>query len=116
MTVNEAIARADAVYPQEEQDGVVYEWLNELEARICSELLFKESNEITESSGEYELSAPKAYCELYPLYIMMKRELLLGDSQRYEFYEKVFSAAYAEYASYTVRSGVRTDAVYIKTV
>ena len=86
MKVKEAIERSALIYPSDEDKAPLYAWLSELEARIGLELLGKELQPVTEQDAELELTAPSAYAEIYPLYLMMKRELACGDSERYSFF------------------------------
>ena len=116
MKVKEAIERSALIYPSDEDKAPLYAWLSELEARIGLELLGKELQPVTEQDAELELTAPSAYAEIYPLYLMMKRELACGDSERYSFFLSVFSAAYGDYAAYVSRTSDKGKATYIKTV
>ena len=116
MTVNEAITRSAISYPADADKAELCAWLNEIEGRICAELHGKEPVTSTEESADTVLCAPDAYAELYPLYLIMKRELICGDDDRYAFFAQRFEQAYARYAKYTVRSAVPSSATYIKTV
>ena len=116
MKVSEAIERSALIYPSDEERAPLYAWLSELEGKIALELLGAEPSPITESDGERELYAPSAYSEIYPLYLMMKRELSCGDSERYAFFLSVFTAAYGDFAAYVSRTRDKGKVTYIKTV
>ena len=114
MTVGEAIERACALHPLEGEVKSMHAWLGELEARISALFGLKEENDLT--SDEAELTAPKAYCEIYPIYLMMKRELSVGDGERYSSLAQAFDRVYAELSAYACRTALPKTPRYIKTV
>ena len=104
LTVSDAVERSSAIYPGELDGKILYSWLSELEDRICRELLDKESPVISESDGDRVLSAPDGYAEIYPLYLVMKRELTSGNTERYNCYAENFNLAYKRYGDYVCRN------------
>ncbi len=116
MTVSEAIKQSALLYPSAYDGEKDYVYLNELEQRICSELLFTDCEEITEESGKRVLCADGAYSSIYPLYIAAKRELACGDADRYELFNSVFERAYSDYANFVNRSRACQKATYITTI
>jgi hypothetical protein len=113
MTVKEAIERSGAVYTADGEGERLVSLITELESRISIEMLQKDAP-IGITVGSV-LSVPDAYASVYPLYLMMKRELFCGDAERYAFYLAEFSRAYSEYFSYVKRNGNGAKAL-IKTV
>lgn len=113
MTVKEAIERSGATYTADGDGERLVSLISELEARIALEVLRKDAPEGI-GIGTV-LSVPDAYASVYPLYLMMKRELFCGDAERYAFYLAEFSRAYSEYFSYVKRNGTGACAL-IKTV
>ena len=114
MKVKEAIERSSVIYPSDMDKNRILEWVNELEARIYTELFNEPFQSITD--GDTELRAPQGYEELYPLYLMMKRELACGDCERYSALASAFGDAYSEYANYVNRMRQPSGATYFKTV
>ena len=116
MTVGEAIERACVLHPLEGETKSMYAWLSELEARVSDLLGSCEEKDLTSDDDGTELMAPKAYCELYPIYLMMKRELSVGDGERYGALADAFDRVYAELKAYACRTAALKSPHYIKTV
>ena len=116
MTVNEAIELSCGSFPAELEREALCIYLTELEARIATELFGKQSEKITADAGEKVLTAPDAYAELYPAFLMMQRELSCGDAERYSFYKSAFEAAYERYACYINRQSPTNGVSRITTV
>lgn len=115
MTVNEAIKRCSDTCLTDGREPL-YKWLSELEERVSLELFGKASEPVTELSGNRRLIAPDAYAEIYPLYLMMKREQACADAERYAFFQSCFIAAYDLLSAYVNRTRELGEATYIKTV
>ena len=116
MTVNEAIARSSATHPSEAEKTRMITWLSELEARISLEIFGKNALPIGPENGERMLIVPTAYAEVYPLYLMMQRELLSGDEKGYEFYSVRFKESYKALWEHVLRTSKLSGATYITTV
>ena len=102
MTAAEAVKRSVALYPECGERAELTVWLSELEARIYVELYGRGSApSLTE---ETVLSAPDAYAELYPLYLVMKTDLVNADIERYNNSAVLFENAYAEFANFVTRT------------
>ncbi len=113
MTVSEAIERSKALYPEcEKRRNESLTWLGELEAKIYAELYGdKKCPTLSERSS---LSAPSAYAEMYPLYLVMKTDLLNADIERYNNSACIFENAYSEFANYVNRTATAADITYYK--
>ena len=116
MTVSQAIERSSVLYPSDLEGDKVYSWLSELESRICAELYGTESEPITADDGDRVLSAPDAYAELYPLYIVMKTDLAGGDIDRYNNSALSFKNAYSAFANYYNRTHLGSGYNSIKLI
>lgn len=112
MTVADAIDRAESIYKHNGRTERLIEWLSELEERIRAEL-FREERSVSLTLLS-ELTAPNAYAELYPLYLVMKSAFSEGEERRYNGYAKCFSAAYSEYIDHVNRRGYAGKTVYYK--
>lgn len=104
MKVAQVIERSSLLYPSDLESGRVYDWLSELEARLCLELHGKACEPITSEDADRVLTVPDVYAELYPLYIIMKTDLANGDVDRYNNSLKSFGTAYKAYADYVNRT------------
>lgn len=104
MKVSQVIDRSSLLYPSDLEGGRVYEWLSELETRLCLEIHGKSCEPITADDADRVLTVPDAYAELYPLYIIMKTDLANGDIERYNNSAKSFKSSYDAYACYVNRT------------
>jgi len=110
MTVSDAIDRAEGIYKYGGGYKRLIEWLSELEEKISIELFHTEKeNKLTIKS---ELTAPDAYAELYPLYLVMKATFAEGRSDKYNDYARFFNRAYSEYIDYVNRARKTEKTVY----
>ena len=114
MTVAQAIERSSLLYPADLEGGRVYSWLSELESRICQELYGSECEPITAEDQERVLAASEAYAEIYPLYIIMKTDLVNGDTERYNNSALSFKNAYAAFANHFNRTHLQSEYNSIK--
>jgi hypothetical protein len=104
LTVNEAISLATQSCPHTLERDKLILWLGGIEERIATELTHREPLSVGEQDGEKTLTAPDAYAQLYPAYLMMMRELECADSDRYTFYCSAFCGEYERYARHVIRS------------
>ena len=102
MTAAEAVKRSVALYPECDERAELTVWLSELEARICIELYGGKSVPVIKD--DTVLLAPDAYAELYPLYLVMKTDLVNADVERYNNSAVLFENAYAEFANFVTRT------------
>ncbi len=110
MTVSDAIDRAESIYKFGGGYKRLIDWLSELEERISIELFHsEEKKQLTIKS---ELTAPNAYAELYPLYLVMKGTFAEGRSDKYNDYARFFNKAYSEYIDYVNRERTPRKNVY----
>ncbi len=116
MTVSDAISRGAVLYPSDVNGKDAYVFLSELESRIKTELFGKEKIGFTADDGEVFLTADGAYEMIYPLYIAARRELEVGDSDRYSLFNSVFERFYSDYANYVNRTYPSEKIVYIKNI
>ena len=110
MTASEAVKRSVALYPECGERDELTVWLSELETRIYVELYGGRSAPAI--TAETVLSAPDAYAELYPLYLVMKTDLVNADIERYNNSAALFENAYAEFANYVTRVSESSEITY----
>ena len=116
MTVNEAISKSATLFPADFDTDAACVYLSEIESRISRTLFSGQDIEITAESGQLVLIAPDAFAQIYPRYIVMRRELAYGDADRYAFYSSVFEQVYSEYASYVCRTAELKSSTPIKNI
>lgn len=116
MKVNEAIKRGAFLYPSDIDGNDAYVFLSEVESRIRGELFGQDGVAFTSGDGDTLLTANGAYEQIYPLYIAARRELEVGDSDRYSLFNSVFERLYSDYANYVNRKRQIGDTVYIKNI
>ncbi len=110
MTVSDAIDRAESIYKYGGGYKRLIEWLSELEEKISIELFHaEEEKKLTIKS---ELTAPNAYAELYPLYLVKKATFAEGRADKYNDYARFFEKAYSEYIDYVNRARKTEKPVY----
>lgn len=110
MTAGEAVKRSVALYPECGERAELTVWLSELEAKISIELYGRGS--VPSITEETVLSAPDAYAELYPLYLVMKTDLVNADIERYNNSAVLFENAYAEFANFVTRTAGNAEITY----
>lgn len=101
MTLTEAIEEFD----MSRSNNVAFEqkirWISELEHKISSEYLEIRGGEkfegyTTETPRQTELKAPKAFCEIYSLYLNMKMDYSNGEISRFNNSAMLFNRLYKE--------------------
>ncbi len=110
MTVSDAIDRAEGIYIYGGGYRRLIEWLSELEGKISIELFH--DGEEKKLNIKSELTAPDAYAELYPLYLVMKATFAEGRADKYNDYARFFNKAYSEYIDYVNRARKPEKTVY----
>lgn len=109
MTIRQAIARFDTLYPNE----ITYEqklaWLSELDGMVYEEILsfYKEApptaftGYILATPGDTQLLVPFPYEKIYIEYLSAMSELVRGNAERYNnaaaLYANTFDAFAADY-------------------
>lgn len=104
MTVNEAIARANDCMGDTVPRDKLLNWLWEIEDTVRRELENTHAGadsgsfcDIT-ADGDALLTVPDPQSELYILYLQMKNDMYLRDTERYMNSAALFAAAYSSYA------------------
>ena len=104
MTLNEAIARANDCMGDTVPRDKLLNWLWEIEDTVRRELENTHAGadsgsfcDIT-ADGDALLTVPDPQSELYILYLQMKNDMYLRDTERYMNSAALFAAAYSSYA------------------
>ncbi|MBE6812166.1 MAG: hypothetical protein E7523_04715 [Ruminococcaceae bacterium] len=109
MTIRQAIARFDTLYPNEIPYEQKLAWLSELDGIVYEEILsfYKEApptaftGYILATPGDSQLLVPFPYDKIYIEYLSSKTELVRGNAERYNnaatLYANTFDAFAADY-------------------
>ena len=107
MQIKEALTEAGMMIPDHNiSNELLYIWLSRIEGLVLSEIIRSPSPNIryTEESINETLRVPDPYSVIYPLYLQTMIFLHLGEYDRYNYLNSVFSAAWSDYAKHYIRS------------
>ena len=108
MTVNEALTRAaESIGDSIPRDKLLI-WLSVIEDTVDREIAATHAGcrrgTDVHSDGDAELSVPDPQSEVYILYMQMKYDLMMHDTEQYNNSAPAFAAAYSTYADSVNRS------------
>ncbi len=105
MTIQEAISRADDLYPNGYSVAEKVNWLSSLDARITEEILDTHEDAPEEEFEKYsaddlttELIVPFPHSDLYIAYLIAKVDEANKETARYNNSSATFNALYSAYA------------------
>ncbi|MBR3422855.1 MAG: hypothetical protein IKG80_00025 [Clostridia bacterium] len=110
MTVQEVIARADALKPNAVPEAEKIRWLSTLEGMIKNEIIDTHNGWEEPISGgasaapEDTLSAPPPYDDVYVFWIMAKIDFTNGEFDAYANSSAAFNNAYSAFADHVNRT------------
>lgn len=111
MTVQAAIAHADALRPNAYEDDVKFMWLSELDGRIKTEIF-----DTHEGYDEYtvpsynlgnrtnELFAPDPYSDMYLYWLFMKMDFMNGEFDRFNNDAMLHNTAWLAFSNHINRT------------
>lgn len=121
MTVNEAVAGAVEILGDTVTREALLLWLWEIENTVITEVaethdgLHSDKRPIDkDSDGNRELFAPDPYSQLYIHYLLMKGDLALGDTNRYQNSATQFSVYYNNFSDWYNRTYMPLQKIGIK--
>ena len=102
MTVSEAIARTDALEPNQYTEQQKTTWLDRLDGQIFNEVILTHEHEegaqyTPLSSGTDELLVPSPYDEIYNYWLQAKIAMENSEGSKYTMNMELFNAAYLNY-------------------
>ena len=100
MTVNELIAKVDALRPNAAAPAQKTAWLSEVDGKISREILRQETpaSYVWPEDGDRELLVPAPYDRLYEHYIMAMMSYYESEYDALNVSSALFEEAYGEYA------------------
>lgn len=119
MTVSEVLEN----YNEENQNDISEKlkklWISELDKKIVSELTknyegFKSDFYTLEKDDSFILNAPTEYDEIYSLYLKMKSDYYLGETERYNNSAKIYNRLYYELGNFISRSFKKKKNISLK--
>lgn len=106
MTINEALGRVADIMGESGDRVRFTEWLAEIENTVCSEVAMTHAGDMpdmspitAETGGERVLFVPDPDSRLYVLYLIMKNDFYLRDTEQYTNSAAAFEAAYDAFAN-----------------
>ncbi len=107
MTVKEIIEYTDKVRPNDFEQQIKLNWINQVEGTVQAEIMKIPLDKIRRIiSNTDTLSVAHPYCEIYSLYVISMVHLFTGNTEGYESFSKAYNDAMKRYAKYVARGGV----------
>ena len=106
MTVSEVLE----IYIEENQNDIPKKlWISELDKKIAGELNknrvdLKTDFYSKEKDDSFVLNAPEQYDEIYSVYLKMKTDYYLGETERYNNSAKIYNHLYFEIGNFISRN------------
>lgn len=119
MTVSEVLEN----YNEENQNDISEKlkklWISELDKKIASELnknreKLKSDFYSIEKDNSFSLNAPVEYDEIYSVYLKMKTDYYLGETERYNNSAKIYNHLFFEMWNFISRNFRKKNKVSLK--
>lgn len=119
MTVSEVLEN----YNEENQNDISEKlkklWISELDKKIASELnknreKLKSDFYSIEKDNSFSLNAPVEYDEIYSVYLKMKTDYYLGETERYNNSAKIYNHLFFEMGNFISRNFRKKNKVSLK--
>lgn len=121
MTVSEVLEN----YYEENQNDISENskkrWISEIDKKIVCELNRNRETLCDEfysvkKNDSFVLNAPEEYDEIYSVYLKMKTDFYLGETERYNNSAKIFNHLYFEMANFISRNFKKKEKISLKVV
>ena len=121
MTVSEVLEN----YYEENQNDISENskkrWISEIDKKIVCELNRNRETLCDEfysvkKNDSFVLNAPEEYDEIYSVYLKMKTDFYLGETERYNNSAKIFNHLYFEMANFISRNFKKKEKISFKVV
>ena len=123
MTVQAAIAKANALRPNAYEDDLKFGWLSELDGRIKAEIFDSPEGFESFSVPSYnlgnrtdELFAPEPYTDIYIYWLFMKMDFLNGESDRFNNDAILYNTSWLAFANSVNRTHTPKKRAEIKNI
>ncbi len=119
MTVSEVLENYNEENLNDISEKLKKLWISELDKKIVSELTknyegFKSGFYTLEKDDSFILNAPTEYDEIYSIYLKMKSDYYLGETERYNNSAKIYNRLYYELGNFISRSFKKKNNISLK--
>ena len=109
MTVSEVLGNYNEENQNDISENSKKRWISEIDKNIVCELNKNRKNLNSdfysiEKSDAFILNAPEEYDEIYSVYLKMKTDYYLGETERYNNSSKIFNNLYFEMGNFISRN------------
>lgn len=119
MTVSEVLENYNEENQNDISENSKKRWISEIDKKIVSELIKNREGLSCEfyslkKEASFILNAPEEYEEIYSVYLKMKTDYYLGETERYNNSAKIFNHLYFEMGNFISRNFKKTDNISLK--
>ena len=109
MTVSEVLENYNEENQNDISENSKKRWISEIDKKIVCELNRNRETLCDEfysvkKNDSFVLNAPEEYDEIYSVYLKMKTDFYLGETERYNNSAKIFNHLYFEMANFISRN------------
>lgn len=116
-TMNEVIARVDAVRPNVYPNDTKYRWINNLDGLVAREVLNDDAPEyLLPDDGDTPLLVGHPFDDIYDLYVMAMIELFNKEYEHYNNAVMVFQERYTQYKTWYIQRNAQGKAHNFRNV
>lgn len=119
MTVSEVLENYNEENQNDISENSKKRWISEIDKKIVSELIKNREGlscefYSTKKDDSFVLNAPEEYDEVYSVYLKMKTDYYLGETERYNNSAKIFNHLYFEMGNFISRNFKKTENISLK--
>lgn len=121
MTVSEVLENYNEENQNDISENSKKRWISEIDKKIVCELNRNRETLCDEfysvkKNDSFVLNAPEEYDEIYLVYLKMKTDFYLGETERYNNSAKIFNHLYFEMANFISRNFKKKEKISLKVV
>lgn len=121
MTVSEVLENYNEENQNDISENSKKRWISEIDKKIVCELNRNRETLCDEfysvkKNNSFVLNAPEEYDEIYSVYLKMKTDFYLGETERYNNSAKIFNHLYFEMANFISRNFKKKEKISLKVV
>jgi hypothetical protein len=121
MTVSEVLENYNEENQNDISENSKKRWISEIDKKIVCELNRNRETLCDEfysvkKNDSFVLNAPEEYDEIYSVYLKMKTDFYLGETERYNNSAKIFNHLYFEMANFISRNFKKKEKISLKVV
>ncbi len=121
MTVSEVLENYNEENQNDISENSKKRWISEIDKKIVCELnrnreTLSDEFYSVKKNDSFVLNAPEEYDEIYSVYLKMKTDFYLGETERYNNSAKIFNHLYFEMANFISRNFKKKEMISLKVV